>query len=124
MLGPLLQALWQQIGPTVQQLLTVAAPHARRIPPHVYVGAANDLSNSVSNWYDTLTLQNQKRIDDAIDWVVRDISGDIATAVTGLPIGHIVNKVLDIVCEYKDSQEAKNYINDEIVRQIVNRHTR
>ncbi|WP_289022859.1 hypothetical protein [Desulfobacter postgatei] len=118
MLGPILQSLWQTIGPAAQQLFQAAAPYAKRIPPHVYVRAATEMSKSVSSWYNSLNIETQERIDNAIAWVVKDLSGDIATAVTGLPIGPLVEKVLDIVWEFKDTPDAKAYINDELSRQI------
>ncbi len=118
MLGPILQAVWQQVGPLVQQALTVAAPYLQKIP-HIYVQAAvYHLSRNVNAWYQSLDTQSRKRIDDAIAWAVKDLAGDIAAAVTGLPVSQLVEKVLDRVSEYRSSPEAKTYIKDELVRQM------
>ena len=118
MLGPILQAAWQQIGPAVQQAVIFALPYLRRIPPHVYINAGREVSKEISDWYNSLDATSRKKINNAITWVAKDLLCDVAFAYTGLQLKPLVDKVLELVGEHQDSPEARAYINDELVRRI------
>lgn len=123
MLGPILQALGRQVGPMAQQLFQVVSPYASKIPPHIYVRVAREASKGVSSWYDSLDYQSRKRIDGAITWVIKDLSGDIVSGMTGLPVGQIVKplvgKVLDVLHEHRNTPEAEAYIEGELTRKLT-----
>ena len=118
MLGPLLNTLAQQIGPKLQQLLQAAAPYARRIPPPAYLMAARCLSKEVSNWYNSLSPEAQKKIDNAIYWVVKDLTSDAIEAYTGIPVRPLVNKVMDSLQEHQGNPEAEKYVSARITQQL------
>jgi hypothetical protein len=118
MLGPILQAVWQQIGPAFQQAVTFALPYLRRIPPPVYINAGRTVSKEISGWYNSLDTTSRKKVDDAITWVTKDLLCDVAFAYTGLQFKPLVDKVFELVGEHQDNPEARAYINDELVKRI------
>lgn len=118
MLGPILQAAWNQIGPAVQQAITFALPYFRRVPPHVYINTARETSKEISDWYSSLDATSRKKVNDAIKWVTKDLLCDGAFAYTGLQLEPLIDKALELVREHKDSPEARAYINDELARKI------
>jgi hypothetical protein len=94
MLFPILQALWQQIGPqTIQFVTSPAFPKLvgglqRNAPTLVRMAYYG--TESVSNWFDSLSPQEKKQLEVAGVWIIKDLSGDIIDKVTGLPIGSII----------------------------------
>jgi hypothetical protein len=126
MLFPILQALWQQFGPQVQQAVQQASPYIvstmRQIPVPVYRQALWFLSENVSSWYRSLSDEDIRRMQRAIAWVVKDMVGDLAAAATGLPIGPFIDmgveKVLDKVRHDNPSKEEVTYIQSELLRQL------
>ena len=80
------------------------------------------LSKNVSDWYNSLSLQERKKLDGAIEWVVKDLASDAATMVTGLPVGPLVHKVLDMVWEHEHTPEAKEYVTGELKKRLNHKH--
>jgi hypothetical protein len=102
MLGPIIQALWQQVGPQAQQYFTSPAftetiRIMMKLPLNAYVEAGKVVSASASSWYDSLSFEDKKRIMDAIAWVIKDLSGFAANQLTGLPIGSLVEQGVGLV---------------------------
>jgi hypothetical protein len=127
MLFPILQALWQQAGPQVTQFINSPAfaelvRALQRVPLPIYAQVGRALSTSVTSWYNSLSYQDQKRMQDAIAWVIKDLSGDVIAAATGLPIGSLVNlgvaKVLDDLDHHNPPPEEVSFIQSELLRQM------
>lgn len=133
MIGPLLQALWQQIGPTVgpaaQQLFQALSPSMRRIPPNVYISAAKDFSKTVENTYHRLSSEDKDKLQEFARWAVRDGLGDAASSVSGIPrplLDKLLIPLFDKIEElFKDDPEkaieAQSYVADEILSQVANK---
>jgi hypothetical protein len=124
MIGQILQNLLQQVGPQVGQYVNSPAfiqllRYLVRIPPPIYGGAANEISASVSTWYDSLTPEDKQRLKEATAYVAKDVTGDILDAVTGLPIGSfVVERVLAILGHDKNvTEQEKAFIQSEVWRQ-------
>jgi hypothetical protein len=132
MIGPLLQALWQQVGPTVgpaaQQLFQALSPYMRRVPPYLYISAAKDLSKTVENAYNRLSPEDKENLQMVARWAVRDGLGDAASNVSGIPrpvLDKLLIPLFDKIEElFKDDPEkaieAKSYVADEILSQVAN----
>lgn len=118
MLGPILQSIWQQIGPVVQQAVTFALPYLKNIPPPVYIRAGNMASKEISNQYNSLNIKSRKRLDDAIEWVAKDLLCDVAFSYTGIQFKPLIDKAIEIIGEHQDNPDARAYINDELVKII------
>lgn len=126
MLFPILQAIWQQFGPQIQQAIQQTSPYImttmRQIPVPVYQQVLRSLSEGASNWYRSLSDEDVRQMQRAIAWVIKDVSGDLATAATGLPIGPfvdmLVKKVLENVGHDNPSQVEVAYIHSELLRQL------
>lgn len=104
MLGPILQALGQQIGPQVTQFINspALAQFLRQImlnpAARTYViQGVTTMPENVSNWYHELSDTDKKKLQNLLSWVAKDLAGDIATMATGLPIGSLVEKGVDLV---------------------------
>lgn len=123
MLGPILQAVWQQIGPAIQQAVTFALPYLSKIPPPVYINAGKTVSKEVSEWYNSLDSTSRKKVDNAIKWVVKDLLCDAASAYTGLQLDPLIDKVIELADEHHDDPEARAYINNELVKKLESKHT-
>ena len=104
MIGPILQALGQQIVPQVTQLINSPAlgqflrqimlnPVARTY----VIRGVTTMPENVSNWYHTLSDTDKKKLQNLMTWVAKDLAGDVATMATGLPIGPLVEKGIDLV---------------------------
>jgi hypothetical protein len=96
MLFPVLQALWQQIGPQATQFVNSPAflellKNLGRVPPHIYLQGGRFVSQNVSDWYQKLSPEEKQRWQDAMVWIAKDMAGDVAAAATGLPIGSLVD---------------------------------
>jgi hypothetical protein len=115
MIGPILQALGQQIVPQVTQLINSPAlgqflrqimlnPVARiyvtravtTMPEYVIRGVTT-MPENVSNWYHALSDTDKKKLQNLVTWVAKDLAVDVATMATGLPIGPLVEKAIDWV---------------------------
>ena len=127
MLFPILQALWQQFGPQVLQAVQQASPYIvstmRQIPVPVYRQALWSLSESASNWYQSLSEEDIKKLQRAVAWVVKDMAGDMVATVTGLPISPVVNlaveKVLDELGHGENASPAEvTFIKSELLQQL------
>ncbi len=125
MIGTILQGLWQQFAPQVGQFVnSPALPQLvrilQRLPLSIYIRGADELSASVSGWYDSLTPEDKKRLQDATAYVIKDLSGDVLDAVTGLPIGSfVVEQVLAYLGHDKNAPEQeKAFIRYELSRQL------
>jgi hypothetical protein len=101
MLFPILQALWQQFGPQAAQYVNSPAfpkfvRDLQRNAPHLLrIGYL--ATNNVSDWVGSLSPEEKKRLQDAGVWFIKDVSGDAAAALTGLPIGPLVDIVVENV---------------------------
>jgi hypothetical protein len=92
-LGPLLQSLFQQIGPQIQQFLTSPAfprllADLSRVPPPLLKGTidvAAQLPGQTADWYNALSPQDKERINGVLIWISQDLGGFIAAGATGLP---------------------------------------
>lgn len=100
-LGPLLKELLQHIGPQAQVFLSSPALQQQlinslmKIPsPLILVTAkaAGELPKEVSDWYNSLSAEERKRINNAITWVAKDLSGYAAKELTGLPIDKFISE--------------------------------
>lgn len=122
MLGPILSAIANQIGPVLNNLMQNVAPLLNRIPRGVYIVGARILSKEidrhVSNWYNSLSSKAQERIDKAIFWVIKDLTGDVISSMTGIPLKPLVDKVFDQLKEYRGDKGAKEYVETELKKQI------
>jgi hypothetical protein len=125
MIGQILQIISQQVTPQIGQFVNSPAftqllGNLLRIPPPIYKVVTKELSASVSTWYDSLTPEDKQRLQDATAYVIKDLSGDILDAVTGLPIGSfVVEKVLAILGHDKNvSEQEKAFIQYEVERQL------
>jgi hypothetical protein len=102
-LGPLIQELLKQVGPQAQQFITSPAfpellKNLAKIPPPL-IGAAlkelNEVPAGAQRWYNSLSPDGKKRIDDAITWALKDVFGHFAKEITGLPIDKLVEMVVE-----------------------------
>ena len=127
MLLPIVQALWQQIGPQVLQAVQQASPYIvstmRQIPVPVYRQVLWSLSESASNWYQSLSEEDIKKLQGAVAWVVQDMAGDLVALATGLPIGPFVDlavkKVLEKLGHGENASPAEvTFIRSELLRQL------
>jgi hypothetical protein len=50
-----------------------------------------------SKWYNELSPEDRKRLNDAITWAAKDVTGYFAAQGTGLPIGDIVGDAVEAV---------------------------
>lgn len=94
----------------------------RQIPVPIYRQTFLFLSDSVSNWYRSLTDEDIQRMNRAIAWVVKDMTGDLVALATGLPIGPFVDmaveKVLDKIGHDNPPPEEVTYIQSQLLRQL------
>src|SRR5687768_11282472 len=122
MLFPILQYVWQQIGPLVQQASPQIISAIQKLPPYIMVQGGRYVSQSVFSWYQSLTPEEIERLQNAVFWVAKDLAGDVAAAATGLPIGPFVDmaveNVLDKLGHDNASQEEVTYIQSELLRQL------
>jgi hypothetical protein len=131
MIFPILQALWQQAGPQVLQVFnspiwSQLMLQIQRNPVIINTLArgANALISNISYTYQSLSSEEKQRMQNAITWVIKDLSGDVVAAATGLPIGPLVNlgvaKVLDDLGHDNPSPEEVSFIRSELFRQLNN----
>src|SRR5687768_11709333 len=90
MLFPILQYVWQQIGPLVQQAGPQITSAIQKIPPYILVQGGRYAAQGVVSWYHSLTPEELERLQNAVFWVAKDLAGDVAAVATGLPIGPFV----------------------------------
>ena len=132
MLFPILQALWQQAGPQVIQVFnspmwSQLISQIQRNPAIINTLArgAHALISNVSDWYRSLSPGEKQRMQNAIAWVIKDLSGDVVAAATGLPIGPLVNlgvaKVLDDLGHANPSPAEVSFIQSELFRHLNRR---
>ena len=130
MLVPIAQAIWQQVGPQIQQIVTSPAftQFIQQVLTHpvarstVIRGVAY-LTENASEWYASLPSEDKQRLHRSIAWVVKDTAGDLAALATGLPIGPLVDlavgKVLDKLGHGENASAAEvTFIRSELLRQL------
>lgn len=125
MLGPILQAIGNQIGPALNQLLQSATPLLQQVPTGLYYAGARLLSREIeqaaSSWYHSLSSEARVRVDNAIFWAIKDLTGDVITCTTGIPLKSLVDKVFDELREYKDESGAEEYVESTLKKEIEQR---
>jgi hypothetical protein len=136
MIGTILQALVQQVGPQVTQFLnSPALPQLvnslQRIPLVYWVRGAQAVSTEVSGWYESLSPEAKQRLQDAAAWAIKDLSVDLlsmaATAAAGgIPVGPVIELLINKVLEKEGheqnvSEQEKAFIRLELQRQLQNR---
>lgn len=132
MIGTVLQALVQQVGPQVTQFFSSPAfpqlvNNLQRIPVIFWVRGAQAVSTEVSGWYESLSPEAKQRLQDAAAWAIKDLSVDLLSmAAGGLPVGPViellVDKVLAELGHGKDTPEQeKAFIRLELQNQLQNR---
>lgn len=134
-LGPLLKELLQHIGPQAQQFLSSPALQQQlinsltKIPPPLIgwvASGASEMPKEVSAWHNSLSVEERKRINDAITWVAKDLSGFAAKELTGLPIDKKVSELVGaglaaILVEletYNPPPQEVAYIDSGLLRQL------
>jgi len=62
--------------------------------------------------------EDRRKVNGAIAWVVKDLSGDALESATGLPIGSLVKKVFDIAGRQIENSITREYVSGELARQL------
>jgi hypothetical protein len=138
MIGTILQALVQQVGPQVTQFLNSPAlpqlvSNLQRVPLIFWVRGAQAVSTEVSNWYESLSPEAKQRLHDSVAWAIKDLSIDLlsmaATAAAGgIPVGLVIEPLVDkVLAELGQSKNApeqeKAFIRLELQRQAQEKLT-
>jgi hypothetical protein len=102
MIFPILQAIWQQFGPQIQQAVQQVG---QQLGPHIVNNrqqlmvptrlATGYLIENMSKELQSLSDEDKQKLKRAGVWLLKDMGGDVAAAATGLPIGLLVDLGLE-----------------------------
>lgn len=126
----IIKDLANAIGPQIVQFFkSPAFPQMlnaiQRIPPPVYghVGKVaseemRKLPERTIQWYASLKPEDRERLNNAIAWVLKDIASGSLEDLTGLPVGKLVDPLVDKVLAHlghpNPSQEELDYIRSKL----------
>lgn len=102
MLFPILQAIWQQFGPQIQQAIQQVG---QQVGPYIVNNrqqlmgpariATGYLIENVSKELQSLSDEDKQKLKRAGVWLLKDMGPDVVEAATGLPIGRVVDLGLE-----------------------------
>jgi hypothetical protein len=113
------------LGPIVLQAAKVISQFLSRNPIFLRIGSryigSGQAERDYKKWYKSLSPEGQKRVDDAILWVVKDLAGDIIQAYVSVPIPPLVDKVFDVLVDITRNSDAEQYVESELKRKLKQR---
>lgn len=114
MLGPIIQQLAQQIG---QYLSNPATIHTLKGAAIRYVNTGQ-AERDYNRWYNSLSPENQERVDRVILWAIKEAMGLAASSLGGPVAGTVVKNAVELAMnELKENDES---IRAEIQTKVEN----